>query len=213
MALQLNPEEARIFRIVHKDNLAWILDHGLHARNGSVVDPNFKMIGNPDLIDKRATRIVPVSPGGVLSDYVPFYFTPHSIMMFNIHTGRSVARIPNEEILILVSSLGHLAANGVRFIFTNQHAYPRAAEYFTDTADLHQIDWPLLERRDFQHDPEDPGKKERYQAEALAWQSVPLAALQGVACYSQTIERELRVEINARGLSLKTGVQSKWYFL
>ena len=84
MALQLNPEEALIFRIVHRDNLPWILDHGLHARNSHMPDPNFRAIGNADLIDKRATRPVPVPPGGVLSDYVPFYFTPHSIMMFNI---------------------------------------------------------------------------------------------------------------------------------
>lgn len=122
MALQINPQQARIFRIVHKANLPWILDHGLHARNGALTDPNFKMIGHPGLIDKRATRAVPVPPGGLLTDYVPFYFTPHSIMMFNIHTGRGVPRVPNEDILILVSSLHHLAANEVRFIFTNQHA-------------------------------------------------------------------------------------------
>ncbi len=68
MALQLNPQQARIFRIMHKDNLPWILDHGLHARNGTITDPNFKTLGHPGLIDRRATRAVPVSPGGVLSD-------------------------------------------------------------------------------------------------------------------------------------------------
>src|ERR1700733_9866351 len=102
--LQLTQENARIFRIVHRDNLPWILDHGLHSRNSKVRDPNFKAIGNPDLIDKRASRPVPVPPWGSLSNYVPFYFTPHSIMMLNIHTGRSVPIVANEKILILVSS-------------------------------------------------------------------------------------------------------------
>ena len=34
MSVNLNPEKALIFRIVHKDNVPWILDHdGLHCRN------------------------------------------------------------------------------------------------------------------------------------------------------------------------------------
>lgn len=33
MSNNLNPEKALIFRIVHRDNLPWILDHGLHCRS------------------------------------------------------------------------------------------------------------------------------------------------------------------------------------
>ncbi len=51
-------------------------------------DPNFREIGSPDFIDKRAHRMVPVPPGGTLSDYVPFYFTPWLPMLMNITTGR-----------------------------------------------------------------------------------------------------------------------------
>ncbi len=29
----LNPEKALIWRIVHRDNLPWILDNGLHCGN------------------------------------------------------------------------------------------------------------------------------------------------------------------------------------
>lgn len=67
MALQLTQENARIFRIIHRGCLPWILDNGLHCRNSETRDPNFKTIGNPDLIDKRAARIVPAGLGGVLS--------------------------------------------------------------------------------------------------------------------------------------------------
>lgn len=59
----------------------------MHAARGQVTDPNFVTIGNPDLIDKRARRAVPLPPGGTLSDYVPFYFTPKSPMLLNIKTG------------------------------------------------------------------------------------------------------------------------------
>ena len=211
MALTLNQERGLIFRITHRDNVPWILDNGMYARNGKF-DPNYRNIGNVELIDKRSRRVVGVPPGGTLSDYVPFYFTPYSIMMYNIKTGYNVKQVPNEEIVIFVSSLPRVAAQGIPFVFTNQHAYPPMADYFTDLARLDQIDWPLLQGRNFKHDPDDPAKKERYQAEALIWQHVPLEALRGVYCYTTVVEEQLRAEIQQRGLQLTVGVQQGWYF-
>ncbi|MDH1637608.1 MULTISPECIES: DarT ssDNA thymidine ADP-ribosyltransferase family protein [Aeromonas] len=100
----LNPEKALIFRIVHRDNLEWILTHGLWAGNGQQQNPHWVHIGLPELIAKRARHPVPLAPYGVLNDYVPFYFTPFSPMLSNIHAGRGVPRRENDEILILVSS-------------------------------------------------------------------------------------------------------------
>ena len=212
MALTLTREKGLIFRITHRDNVPWVLDNGMHARSGSRFDPNCRNIGNVDLIDRRSRREVPVPPGGTLSDYVPFYFTPYSIMMYNIRTGYGVKQVPYDEIVIFVSTLAHVAAQGVRFVFTNQHAYPRMAGYFADLARLDEIDWPLLQSRDFQHDPDDPGKKERYQAEALMWKHVPLKALQGVCCYTWTVEERIQAEIERRGVALKVARQPSWYF-
>ena len=134
-------------------------------------------------------------------------------MMFNIKTGHGgIKRVPNEEIVIFVSSLHDIAAQGIRFVFTNQHAYPPMADYFAELAQLGQIDWPLLQSRNFQHDPDDPGKKERYQAEALIWKHVPLKALHGVCCYTPAVEEQVKSEIERRQLSFKVGIQQNWYF-
>jgi hypothetical protein len=212
MPLVLTPEKGLIFRITHRDNVPWILDNGLHARSGDKFDPNFRNIGNVDLIHRRSLRPVEVPPGGTLSDYVPFYFTPYSIMMFNIITGKNVKKVPNEEIVIFVSSLRHIADQGIPFVFTNQHAYPPMAKYFTDLNCLDEIDWPILQSRDFKQDPDDPGKKERYQAEALICRCVPMAALRGVCCYTTAVERDLRAEVERRGLSFKVAAQQNWFF-
>lgn len=56
--LNLNPDKALIWRIVHRDNLPWILDNGLHCGNGSARSPGWVSIGNPELIDKRACHPV-----------------------------------------------------------------------------------------------------------------------------------------------------------
>lgn len=110
----LSAQKALIWRIVHRDNLPWILDRGLHCANSGVLAPNYVNIGNIDLIDKRRHRKVPIEPGGTLADYVPFYFTPFSVMMMNIHSGWGVRQRQNEEIVILVSSLPRVHDRGGR---------------------------------------------------------------------------------------------------
>jgi len=211
--MSLTPEKALIFRIVHRDNLPWILDNGIHACTGEKLDPNFRGIGNPDLIGKRSRRAVPTGSRGTLADYVPFYFTPFSIMMYNIKTGYGgIPQIPNEEIVILVSSLRKVSELGIPFVFTDRHAYVVMASYFTDLDDLDQIDWALLNTRDFRNDPNDPGKKERYQAEALVWKCVPLDAIMGIGCSSSAVKDWVDRQIQQRGLNIKTTVQANWYF-
>ena len=90
---------------------------------------------------------------------MPFYFTPFSIMMYNIHTGYNVPRVPNEQIVILVSSLFRISDLGIAFVFTDQHAFLKTANYFTRLEDLARVDWALLNSKNFSHDPDDPGKK------------------------------------------------------
>lgn len=210
---KLGPEAARIFRITHVNNVPWILENGLHCQSSSVRDPNFVPIGMEDLIRKRRSRVVPIRPGGVLSDYVPFYFTPRSIMLYNIKTGHNdVIKRPNAEIVILVSSLPKLAEAGTAFVFTNGHAYLEETEYFDDMSDLGRIDWKLLQACDFRKDPEDPGKLGRYQAEALAHRHVPASALIGIACYDDAIRLRIESEARRRKAAIDVKALSGWYF-
>ena len=213
MSDNLNPEKALIFRIVHVANVAWILDHGLHCRNSPDQDLDFVDIGNAELIDRRAHRAVPIAPGGVLSDYVPFYFTPFSIMMYNIKTGYGgITRRENRDIVIFVSSVHRLKTLGLSFVFTNQHAYPVDTEFFDRVEDLSRIDWPLLQRRDFKTNDADPGKQVRYQAEALIHRYVPLAALFGIGCHDDHVRNQLQSMVETRGLSFNVKTTPTWYF-
>jgi hypothetical protein len=213
MSKDLNPEKALIFRITHRDNLPWILANGLHCANSGVRDPNFVAIGNPDLINKRAWRGLPDPFQGTLSDYVPFYFTPFSPMLLNIKTGwGGIQTRANAEIIILVSSIWKLKVENVPFVFSDRHAYLRAAQFYDDTARLDQIDWDLLQRRDFKRDPNDPAKFERYEAEALVRAHVPVAAFLGVTCYDQETRDRIDKVAEQAGVTLTTVARPGWYF-
>jgi len=211
--LNLGPQSAHIFRITHIDNVPWILEHGLYSKNSPCQDPNFVSIGLQELIGKRPTRQVDCEPWGALGDYVPFYFTPASIMLYNIATGYgSVTQRPNREIVVIVSSIPRLIERELRYVFTTSHAYQHGAEFYEDPADLVKIDWKILCARDFKTDPEDPGKKGRYQAEALVHSHVPTDAILGMACYNTSAQQVLEAEVARRQLTLPIKVQTSWYF-
>ncbi|NUL20590.1 DUF4433 domain-containing protein, partial [Agrobacterium tumefaciens] len=109
-----------------------------------------------ELIEKRQLHPVPVGKKGVLSDYIPLYFTPFSPMLLNIKSGRGgVRQRTNDEIVILVSSLYQLQQQQIPFVFTNSHAYYQWAEFYTDLSSLNEIDWSILQARDFKRDMDD----------------------------------------------------------
>jgi len=193
--------------------LPWIFENGLHCRRSEIADPDFVSIGNPELIERRCLRTVDIPPGGTLEDYVPFYFTPFSPMLLNIKTGWGVKQRGNDEIVILISSLPALEANDVAYVFTDRHAYLKTASFFGDRNEIESaIDYPLLRSRDFTRDSEHPENFERYQAEALAYQHVPVDALIGVGCYTSAIKDEIETICSDLQVDLKVVVRNGWYF-
>ena len=213
--LDLTPERALIFRITHIDNVAWILANGLHCNSSPVRDPNFVQIGNPDLIAKRRSRRGPIPPGGGLGDYVPFYFTPCSPMLLNIVTGHGgIVQGPRREIVILVSSLPRQSEWGVRFVFSDRHAYLRTARFSSDVADLRTgIPWDRLQAHDFQRrSVDDVESFERYQAEALPHRHVPVSALSGIACHGPAGEAAIRELVQNAGIPLTVVAKPEWFF-
>jgi hypothetical protein len=77
---------------------------------------------------------------------------------------------------------------------------------------LGEIDWPLLQQRDFKRDSEDPGKLERYQAEALIHRRLPMDALIGIACNSDKMAADVAGIASGHGLKLQTVSRPGWYF-
>jgi ssDNA thymidine ADP-ribosyltransferase, DarT len=133
-------------------------------------------------------------------------------MMKNIHSGRDVQKRRNEEIVILVSSLHKVKGIGQPFVFTNGHAYTYWTNYYSDMAQLSEIDWGLLQRRDFKRDADDPKKIERYQAEALIYKYLPIDGVLGIVCYTEALKQSIELDIQARNLNLSVHARTDWYF-
>lgn len=209
----LNPSKALIWRIIHIDNLDWVIDNGLHSGNSKTKSSSWVNIGNTELIAKRENRTVPINPETVLNDYVPFYFTPFSPMMLNIHSGRGVIQRKNEEIIILVSSLHDIQAQNIPFVFTDGHAYCNWTNFYSDMKYLDKVDWRLLQTRDFKRDQDDLQKIERYQAEALVYQHLPIQAIKGIICYNEHLKLKINNLLNQKSIKhIQVFARTRWYF-
>lgn len=108
---------------------------GLQSRAGLKSEADYIPIGNEEIIDRRMSKRVPIGSGGSYGDYIPFYFTPYSIMMHNIVTGYNVPQLARKDIVIVVASLVDLENTGYDYVFTNQHALSQ-----TDLQFFHHLD-------------------------------------------------------------------------
>ncbi len=153
-----------------------------------------------------------MGPGGVLADYVPFYFAPRSPMLYVISRG-AVPRYKRgqEEVLHLVSSTERIEEQELPFAFTDGHAVIKLSRFFDQMRDLDRIDWPLMEEQFWTDTDEDQDRRRRRQAEFLVHRFVPLTCLLGVGTMTDAVAQGVQ-EILGPNPALKVKVRRKWYY-
>lgn len=212
LAEMLSADNALIFRITHRDNVAFLLHHGVHCRNSPAVDPAFIEIGHPEIIGRRSARIVDAGPRGVLADYVPFYFTPRSPMLYNIVTGwNGLRQRSRSEVVVLLSSLDRLDKLAVPYVVADRNATLAHATIRAGRELLGGLPWADPQRSDFKHNADRPEKVECYQAEALVHRLLPIAALLAIITYDDSAKAMTEQAMTGCGISIPVKVRSHWY--
>ena len=118
------PRPTPIYRLIHIDNLAVILDcGGMHAPNNPPEDAcDYRAIHNLDIQKVRRQRPIPCGPGGTVHDYVAFYFGLRSPMLLQLHTGQVEGYHDGQEPLIYaVSTVEKINEAGLDFVFSDGH--------------------------------------------------------------------------------------------
>jgi hypothetical protein len=209
------PVPTLVFHITRFEHLASMVTHGLlsdrRAQERGMVQ--FE-IGNVDIKVRRARRDVPIAPGGMVADYVPFYFAPRSPMLYAIDRGNVPAYQQGcEEIVYLVSSTQTLREQGLTVLGTDRNATKDYAEFTAADDRLTEIvDWALMKAHMWKNTPEAPDRMERRQAELLVHPHVPWLAIIGVATKSQDVKTRVETVLTELGHSTPVAVRPGWYF-
>ena len=86
------------------------------------------------------------------------------------------------------------------------------ATFSTALDNLDRLGWGYWQRRDFQRDPNDPEKFERYQAEALVHRHLPVERIDAIACSSQPEQARVAEMVHNCGGQIEVVCRGQWFF-
>lgn len=182
------PNPVRLFHITAIANLPDICVAGalLSKNSGASVGIAYQNIAHQGAQEARSAKSAPNPPGGVVHDYVPFYFAPRSPMLFAINGGR-VEGCPwkQEDILHFETTVDRVATEGVTFVFYDRNATLAWCNAYTELGKLDAIAWDMLTEdpaldgfcqfwQNSARKPQYADRMERRQAEFLVKDRVPL---------------------------------------
>lgn len=207
------PIPTRLYHFTHVRHLASIVSAGLLA--DSAVGTRLQHeAGSLSIKSQRRYREVPFPPGGVVSDYVPFYFAPSSPMMFAIRSGR----VPEygtdtSELIYLVTRAERLIELGHPPLFTRRNAALISAEFRNEISALDDhVDWALMRDQYWRDTDADGDRRARRMAEWLVHGRVGWEAFSGIAVHNDAVRLQAEATLATLGVSLPTLVKREWYF-
>lgn len=211
----INRNKQFCYRIAHIDNLPLILKDGLVCKKRINYNDKYVNIGNPSIIDVRSTCEVKIPNYNFIGDYVPFYFTTKSIMLFNIQTGYRNPEVPQRhpsEIIVLRCKIKDLIELP-KWFFTDGQANDFFTKHYNDVKYLNNIDWITIQSCDFRKNGEDIDKPRRYQAEFLVNDHVPLEYIEAIYVYNKEAQEKVNTILEHYKKDLFVDIQQHYYFL
>ena len=185
------PRPTPIYHITHIDNLPNILAAGgLRCKSDSSRTETVS-IAYENIQQRRSARAILLDPKGTLHDYVPFYFSTRSPMLYTIAKGNvSTFQGRQADIIYLASTVQNVIDHSLDFVFTDGHAIVSFTQFYKAIDDLAHIDWQVIESRWWHDNLEHPDRKRRKQAEFLVhrffpWDCVTAVAVQNRAVYER----------------------------
>jgi ssDNA thymidine ADP-ribosyltransferase, DarT len=205
-----------IYHMTHLQNLQSIIDAGGLIANNKLYQ---KQIGYTDIAhqsiqDRRATRQVPCGAGGVLHDYVPFYFAPRSPMLYSIFRGNvSGYQEGQTPVIYFVCEAESILSKGIEFAFTDGHAIMGYSDFYHDLNALDEvIDWNLMQARYWHDTEDDPNRKCRRQSEFLVHQFCPWHLIREIGVINSQMKEKVEELLQNVNYCPPVEVYSSWYY-
>jgi hypothetical protein len=210
----INKNRRFCYRITHINNLPLLLQNGIVNKHHPNANGDYVEIGNPEIIDVRSTSPVKIQGYGMIGDYVPFYFTPKSIMLYNIITGYWHPLVPrrNRSEILVIRCLIDDMINLPRWFFTDGQGNDMASGHYNDLEELDAIDWHCIQNSDFTKSDGDFDRPRRYQAEFLVHHEVPIDSIESLNVYNQQAADVVNDILNENNINLAVNIQPQYFF-
>lgn len=175
----------------------------------------------------RAVKSVTNPPGGLVHEFVPFYFAPRSPMLSAIHNGRvQNCQYDQTGIIYFETTIEIACQNSLQeFVFYDRNATLDYSQCFTDLRQLsNAVDWrtmtesPKLDGfcKYFMNTHANPryvDRMEKRQAEFLIKEQVPLSWITRIGVINEVRAQEVNAILARNNVNLIVDVMTDWYFL
>jgi ssDNA thymidine ADP-ribosyltransferase, DarT len=201
-----------LYHFTHVDNLPGIIAGGLVADGcgpAMVIE-----CAEPSIKQRRRKLPVPIGPGGVVADYVPFYFAARSPMLYRIFRGgvESYQR-SQQELVHLMTRVSRVEALGLKWVATDRNAAVEPGRFVNEVPELaNHIDWEVMVAQQWANTTEDGSRMQRRMAEFLVHQRVPWDAFTHVVTCSDTVAETVRELVAEQAHTPGVVVRPGWYF-
>lgn len=203
------PNPIRIYRMVHWENVEFILNNGLSCREHPNADSDYINIGHRQLISDRHNYPVKIDNGGTLGEYVPFYFAGHSPMLFLIMNGFSgVTRRPQEDIVFVATTFEAIQEHNLEYVFTDRNAKLSLSNFYNQQKDFNKLNWTAIKSKNWNATEDDLERKDLKQAEFLIRNYVPISCIKALIVKSENRKIHFEKLITKLDLNIKVFIDS-----
>ena len=223
------PRPVRLFHMTAIDNLEMICQQGalLSKTKSEQLDLQYHNIAHDGAQGARSIKTVNNPPGGLIHEFVPFYFAPRSPMLSAIHNGQvQNCNYDQTGIIYFETTIELARQNGLQdFAFYDRNATKDYSVCYTDLKQLKDVvDWQTMTETpwldgfckyffDRHSEPRYVDRMEKRQAEFLIKEEVPLTWMTRIGVINPTREQEVNAILARNGVNLTVDVMTDWYFL
>ncbi|MEJ5383694.1 MAG: DUF4433 domain-containing protein [Fimbriimonadales bacterium] len=205
--------ETTLYHMTHIDNLPGILQAGRIFCDRQAAAHQKRSVAYHSYKQCRRERVVPVEPGGMIADYVPFYFAPLSPMLYVIHIGRVDPSVRQSEIVYLTTTVRTIVQAQKPCVFSDRHPLRFSARFSNNIDQLDQyVDWSVMRSERWHDTPLQPNRKSLRQAEFLVHQAVEWTLVEQLGVYNDAMQQRVEAILQACDHRPPVVVKRNWYY-
>lgn len=180
MAIPIICKNRLIYHFTDIENLKSIIEHGLLCTNEKKKQGiSHVNIANGDIQERRSKMRVTCGSGGVVHDYVPFYFSSNNPMMLSVLNKKNVDQ---QDLIYLCMIIDVVERDDV--VFTDASANTLVSpNFYADSPSLNNLNWELIKRQKWGGYTDE--EKHNKMAEVLIRRKVDISEIPYIIVYNE----------------------------
>ena len=215
--MYIDPGSTYIYHITNMGNLSGIIHaKGLWSDTERVRQGIENVnIAHNHIKERRRRTPVPVGSGGVVADYVPFYFCPRSPMLYAIHRGQVDGCEHGQQAVVHLCAQVSDAMNATQWCASDGHTdITSLCRFIATTDEFSLLDWEAIRSPAWGYPQftSDSDKKRRKQAEFLVRTFFPWRLFIGIGVMDAEAQGRVEELLVQSEHKPQVYIKREWYF-